>query len=475
MFPSELRFLPVTGLSSLKFLLGKASAAPSLRYQRYPWLRFPLDSVAMEAAMLINMSNWWRLPISSATGVTEHWSSANKWSALLVAGFLSWFPSFAGDTATAEADVIGGLVSGIMVTSSGSGYVSAPAVTIDGGGGYGATAKAFLKGDKVAAIIVVTAGSGYTSPPLVTVEEPPKVLATRLEMIPKLTVDGPAWSTTRVEWGPTLDGPWVVWTNLVLGAESVVLVDLTAGSKARFYRSVPESPPGASGFVWIPPGTFVMGSAPGEEIYFSPIGAYEKQHTVVLTKGFWISNHEVTQGEYVEVMGQRINPSLSNLGLNRPVTSVSYADASEYCRRLTDRERLAGRITGQWAYRLPTEAEWEYSARAGSTEVRYGDLNLIAWHLGNSSFATHSVNLKAPNAWGLYDTLGNVAEWCSDYFERYPEGIVTDPSGPIVGGERVIRGGYYRLDGYYCRAASRMHADMASDLIGFRPVLGMIN
>ncbi|MBM3903475.1 MAG: formylglycine-generating enzyme family protein, partial [Verrucomicrobia bacterium] len=150
-------------------------------------------------------------------------------------------------------------------------------------------------------------------------------------------------------------------------AEGVVLVDLTPGSVRRFYRTVADpKPAGPSGFVWIPPGTFVMGSPSSEEGRY----ADEVQHTVTLTQGFWMSDHEVTQSEYQAVMGN--NPSVFKGDLNRPVEQVSWDEAVLYCQKLTERERAAGRITAQQAYRLPTEAEWEYAARAGTTGARYG-------------------------------------------------------------------------------------------------------
>ncbi|MBM3903286.1 MAG: hypothetical protein FJ379_14560, partial [Verrucomicrobia bacterium] len=142
----------------------------------------------------------------------------------------------AGETATAVATVTAGYITAITVISGGSGYTSEPAVTISGGGGSGATAKAILSGDKVSLVVVLTAGSGYTGSPTVSIEAPPKELGMVLELVPKLTVEGPAGSAARVEWSVDLSGPWTAWTNVVVSAEGVVLVDLRPGSVRRFYR-----------------------------------------------------------------------------------------------------------------------------------------------------------------------------------------------------------------------------------------------
>ncbi len=217
-------------------------------------------------------------------------------------------------------------------------------------------------------------------------------------------------------------------------------------------------------------------------------GSDEVQHTVTLTQGFWLSDHEVTQGEYQTVMGN--NPSYFTGDLNRPVEVVSWNDAVSYCQKLTERERAAGRITAQQAYRLPTEAEWEYAARAGTTGARYTvygydvaqSLDYIAWWNGNSrtdgwfSHQTHPVKQKAANVWGLYDMLGNVFEWCSDWYGDYPSWSVTDPAGPGSGSYRVVRGGSWHNDAKRVRSAFRdgnVPGDRGRNL-GFRPALSSV-
>lgn len=241
--------------------------------------------------------------------------------------------------------------------------------------------------------------------------------------------------------------------------------------RARLRMSDPK-PVGTSGFVWIAPGTFTMGSPITEaDRWFD-----EVQHLVTLTRGFWLSDHEVTQGEFESVMG--INPSSHQGDPNRPVETIAWKTAVQYCQKLTERDRAVGRITSQQAYRLPTEAEWEYAARAGSTGAYYGNLYEIAWYQGNSGMVSHPVKQKSPNAWGLYDMIGNVVEWCSDRWDEYPIGAAVDPVGPFIGNLYVFRGGSWASEPKFCRLASRWGSDSSvlsvrNDL-GFRPALGFV-
>jgi len=204
----------------------------------------------------------------------------------------------------------------------------------------------------------------------------------------------------------------------------------------------------------------------------------EIQHQVTITKGFWMSDHEVTQSEYKSIIGQ--NPSYFSFGLpsdqDRPVETVNWSEAVKYCTELTDRERALGKITDQQVYRLPTEAEWEYAARAGTTGPRYGDLDPIAWYSGNSGDKTHSVRQKIPNNSGLYDMLGNVSEWCSDWYLDYSKDSLIDPTGPTDGTGKTFRGGQSNYGDMYCRAAARsqMRPGSAANFIGFRPVLSAV-
>jgi len=228
--------------------------------------------------------------------------------------------------------------------------------------------------------------------------------------------------------------------------------------------------------VWILPGTFVMGSPDAEVDRYSNEGP---QTTVTLTKGFWMGKYEVTQGEYVALMGN--NPSSFTGDLNRPVENMSWDDAVAYCAALTERERGAGRITASYQYRLPTEAEWEYACRAATTtRFSYGDdpgyalLPNYAWYDANSGGTTHPVGQKLPNPWGLYDMYGTVVEWCQDWYGySLPGGSVTDPQGPATGVGRVIRGGDWNNGARNCRSALRggAPADGRYGNFGFRVVL----
>ena len=138
---------------------------------------------------------------------------------------------------------------------------------------------------------------------------------------------------------------------------------------------------------------------------------------------------------------------------------------------------MAGKITPQQEYRLPTEAEWEYAARAGTTGVRYGELDAIAWHGGNSGSEKHAVKQKAPNAWGLYDMIGNVSEWCGDWYGNYPTASVTDPTGPNSGSYRVRRGGSWdRYAAREARSAVRYGLGPGNRFnnLGFRPAFSSV-
>ncbi len=205
-------------------------------------------------------------------------------------------------------------------------------------------------------------------------------------------------------------------------------------------------------FVGIPPGEFLMGSTSRH--------AYDDERPVTgvrMSQGFYLGKTEVTQAEWQAVMGS--NPSRFS-GCGRcPVERVSWMDVQAFIGRLNAR-------SGGERYRLPTEAEWEYAARAGTTTDTYaGDVavplgndpvvNGIAWYDENSGGRTHPVGQKAPNGFGLYDMLGNVREWVGDWFGGYPGGTVRDPASPGSGSIRVFRGGSWISSVRYCRSASR--------------------
>jgi formylglycine-generating enzyme required for sulfatase activity len=217
-------------------------------------------------------------------------------------------------------------------------------------------------------------------------------------------------------------------------------------------------------FALIQRGSFFMGSDRAKDA--SASNDEIPRHKVTITKDFYLGRHEVTQSQWEKVMGT--NPSLYR-GANRPVELVTWEDAKAFVGRLNRGE-------GKAVYRLPTEAEWEYAARAGtetlyhfgSDRERLGD---YAWYLGNSEGATHEVGGKEPNDFGLYDMLGNVWEYASDWYDLYREfGPQSDPAGPGVGLFRVVRGGSWEDGPVRLRSASRYFkgADAASDFVGFR-------
>lgn len=274
---------------------------------------------------------------------------------------------------------------------------------------------------------------------------------------------------------------------------------------------------------WCPPGEFTMGSPadePGRD-------DYETQHRVKLTRGFWMGETEVTQGQWTVVTNQTLRSQAAKMladetlypiggrkitlreaakpSAKDPVTSVcaaaapnipiyyvSWDDAMMFCALLTSEERRAGRLPPRSAYTLPTEAQWEYACRAGTTTATYGGamkvlgennspvLDKIAWYGGNSSvgykgsgWATQGwpnqahpgklagprrVGQKEPNAWGLCDMLGNLYEWVSDFSSVYSGAEVTDPAGPSTGSGHIYRGGAWNHYATMCRAAKSFEA-----------------
>ncbi len=221
-------------------------------------------------------------------------------------------------------------------------------------------------------------------------------------------------------------------------------------------------------FKLLPAGTFTMGS-PSDELGRD---SDEIQHQVTLTQPFYMQTTEVTQAQWYEVMGSK--PSYFSECSTCPVEMVSWDDVQSYITQMN--------LRGEGTYSLPTEAQWEYAARAGSTtafcnggitETQCGydpNLNAIGWYCYNSDRKTHPVAQKTSNAWGLYDMSGNVYEWCQDWYGNYSSSAVTDPTGPSSGSARVSRGGAWYYYAEYLRSATRNHlipADRFS-FLGFR-------
>ena len=222
----------------------------------------------------------------------------------------------------------------------------------------------------------------------------------------------------------------------------------------------------------IPAGEFLMGSPETER----GRRGTELQHQVTLTKPFLLGVHEVTQGQWQAVMGTTPwkGEEYVKEGDDYPATYVSWHDAVEFSRKLSEKEGLE--------YRLPTDAEWEYACRAGTTTAySFGDddseLGEYAWYMENSEVAgqkyAHTVGQKKPNPWGLYDMHGNVWEWCSDWHGDYSSGSVTDPAGPSSGATRVECGGSWHRGAGNCRSAShgRGLPSFRYDNLGFRVAL----
>ena len=255
-------------------------------------------------------------------------------------------------------------------------------------------------------------------------------------------------------------------------------------------------------FIWIPPGRFLMGSPEG-------VGTVNErpQHEVEITKGFWMGKYPVTIPQYLAFcrdtngnLPEWLEPSYQfyirrersierhsyyygsypvsydnfvseDPSDRRPIVGVSWDMAKAFCRWMST---AAGGVI-----RLPTEAEWEYACRAGSTDERYGNLEQIAWYEGNAMKVTHPVGEKEPNSWGVYDMLGNVREWCHDRYdiEYYSECPGVDPLGSEDSVLRVFRGGSWAAEADHVRAAIRFgttsdyrYSDMGFRLLRVQPL-----
>jgi len=219
------------------------------------------------------------------------------------------------------------------------------------------------------------------------------------------------------------------------GVERVMLLDPSLGQVEMSDFQVSSNPVVA--FVVIPAGSFTMGGSERDE---------QPRHKVNISS-FRLGKTAVTQAQWQAVMGN--NPSHFN-GPDFPVERVSWDDCQKFISRLNAK--------GEGTYRLPTEAEWEYACRAGSTGERYGDLDAKAWYQRNSGQKTHPVGQKQPNAWGLYDMNGNVWQWCQDWYEEnsYGSSPSTDPEGPSSGSGRVSRGGGWNSTATDVRSAFRL-------------------
>ena len=224
--------------------------------------------------------------------------------------------------------------------------------------------------------------------------------------------------------------------------------------------------------IYCPAGSFRMGSSRKKEEY--------PPHQVIITKPFYIGKFPITQKQYLSVTGN--NPSYYK-DENNPVEEVSWDDAKEFCEKIN--EKYKDELPIGYKFSLPTEAQWEYACRAGTTKELNNDTNLmsgkgisenlneVAFYAGNSNHRTHPVGQKKPNSWGIYDMHGNVHEWCEDVYEYYPNHDVTDPKGPESGSYHLLRGGSYLSEPISCRSAARYYNyhDDKQKFMGFRLAL----
>ena len=244
----------------------------------------------------------------------------------------------------------------------------------------------------------------------------------------------------------------------------------------KFFRAIGETEPKAGDvqtftlpqdvkleMVYCPAGTFMMGSPEDE------LGRYddETQHEVTLTESFWIGKTPITQVQYKAITGE--NPAEKDYGVgdNNPIYNVSWHDCVAFCEKLN---QLKIAPSG-YRFALPTEAQWEYACRAGTTTALNNgkpiisedgecpNLDEVGWYLENADYDTRPVGEKQPNAWGIYDMHGNIWEWCADWYGDYPAGAVTNPMGPETGEYCVLRGGSWYDFAGSCRSAIRGISD----------------
>ncbi|HOA60875.1 MAG: formylglycine-generating enzyme family protein [Verrucomicrobia bacterium] len=424
-----------------------------------------------------------------------------------------------GSGATAVALVRSGWVDQLRLVTTGSGYTSTPTVVIAEpadpmiesadlcfgmtiSGQLGETHRILAKDDlapikdwQERARVVVSASpyawvdeaawsggfyrvAGVTQPPIIQ----------SAQVRSRLTIRGTVGMTNWIL-GTELANPhvWRVLAGVVVPSSVYDWVDQEAHTSERWYQVAAEPTVplemDSRRWVWIQPGRFIMGSPTTERGRSSVEGP---QTVVTLTRGFWLGKYEVTQREYLAVMGE--NPSLFASDLNRPVESVRWYDATNYCGKLAAQERAAGRLPTGYDFRLPTEAQWEYACRAGTTtRYSFGDAlecddrcaacsvaaRYMCW-CGSPGDQGYPVGRKLPNPWGLYDMHGNVYEWCHDRWMNFlPGGTVVDPVGPDSGSDRLIRGGSWYDQGQYCRSAARggNWPGIGANLLGFRVAL----
>jgi formylglycine-generating enzyme required for sulfatase activity len=293
--------------------------------------------------------------------------------------------------------------------------------------------------------------------------------------------------TVTLEAAPNEGFSFTNWSGDLSGGTNPVTLVMDADKSVAASFALKADDAGAKftgiNLVYIPAGSFMMGSS---DLAAQLAGQYDKkeknfanefpQHPVRISKGFWMGRTEVTQGQYMSVMNAQpwSGKAYVQEDANNPAVYVSWDDAVEFCRKLSQKEGKT--------YRLPTEAEWEYACRAGTaTRFSFGSsdssLEDYAWFDGNADKVgqdyAHPAGQKIPNPWGLYDMHGNVFEWCSDYYDEkyYSNSLSVDPKGPSTGISRSVRGGSWDSRGNYLRSSYRSDYPVSSGLlVGFRVV-----
>jgi len=313
--------------------------------------------------------------------------------------------------------------------------------------------------------------------------------------LPPLPISAPPVAAASSPPPPGTDAvtPAPAATEPDLGSIEIETADLAHAGEEQDNNSLKMA------FCWCPPGRFRMGNTPGSRWQFVDAAPVQ----VTLTRGFWMGKFEVTQGQWLSVMGRTLQEQRSldpgqprpvgdgsmrehvGEGPDHPIYFVGHAEAEEFCRKLTEDERRAGRLQPRWEYRLPTEAQWEFACRAGKTTITaFGDrlgsseANFDGTKPFNGAAAgpyrreTTRVGQYRGNPWGLFDMHGNVWEWCRDgYHEKLTGGV--DPAGTASGPLWVMRGGCWHNSGFECLPANRGFArtDSRGSGLGFRVAL----
>ncbi|MEI9863191.1 MAG: formylglycine-generating enzyme family protein [Limisphaerales bacterium] len=328
-------------------------------------------------------------------------------------------------------------------------------------------------GQRICAALVVISFTWLNA-----VAQPAATLSAALT--PTVIVSGPAGSLQQVQYSTNLTDPngWKILSHIRLAGGPKPFYDTTASGVQRFYRTLTVGLADTN-LVWILPGTFLMGSPESEQGRLASEGP---QTLVTLTDGFFMGQFEVRNLDWLAIMGSiplASDATLTNY-LQRPVRHIAWSQATNYCALRTAAEISVGKIPAGWTYRLPTEAQWEYAARAGSNgpfafgnELRSDAVRVDAVFNGDYPYPTNVIPVGpvyyanpqvvgscAPNGFGLYNVHGNVAEWCLDgnpgsSVPGYPGGSVTNPISGSDGAYKFVRGGSYFDTAAACRSAKR--------------------